>query len=94
MKTKNTAVGVLAAVLVVALWWTMLLKPERSKAAKVRADTDIEQSKLQPLQAQLAKAQRDAAHAATFKAELESLQTAMPNSPALAASSRNALAAR
>lgn len=90
MKTKNRAVGVLAAVLVVALWWTMLLKPERSKAAKVRADTDIEQSKLEPLQTQLAKAQRDAAHAATFKAELESLQSAMPDSPALAAFIRDA----
>ena len=27
MKTKNLAVGVLAAVLVIALWYTMLLKP-------------------------------------------------------------------
>ena len=90
MKTKNMLVGVLAAVLIVALWWTMLLKPTRAKADKVRADTAIEQSKLEPLQAQLAKAQRDAAHAAEFKAELESLQTAMPNSPALAAFIRDA----
>jgi Tfp pilus assembly protein PilO len=90
MKTKNAAVGVLAAVLVLALWWTMLLKPTRSKASKVRADTAIAQSKLDPLQAQLAQAQRDAAHAATFKAELESLQEAMPDSPALAAFIRNA----
>ena len=90
MKTKNMMVGILAAVLVVALWWTMLLKPTRAKAAKVRADTEIEQSKLEPLQAQLAQAQRDAAHAATFKAQLESLQQAMPDSPALAAFIRNA----
>ena len=90
MKTKNMMVGVLAAMLVVALWWTMLLKPTRAKAEKVRSDTAIEQSKLEPLQTQLATAQRDAAHAAEFKAELESLQQAMPNSPALAAFIRDA----
>jgi Tfp pilus assembly protein PilO len=90
MKTKNLMVGVLAAVLVVALWWTVLLKPTRAKAAKVHADTEIEQSKLAPLQAQLTKAQRDAANAAKFKAQLESLQKAMPDSPALAAFLRDA----
>ena len=90
MKTKNTMVGVLAAVLVVALWWTMLLKPTRAKASKVRDETAVQQAKLDPLQVQLAQAQRDAAHAATFKAQLESLQEAMPDSPALADFIRNA----
>jgi Tfp pilus assembly protein PilO len=90
MKTKNMMVGVLAAVLVMALWWTVLLKPTRAKAAKVHADTEIEQSKLAPLQAQLTKAQADAAHAAEFKAQLESLQKAMPDSPALAEFLRDA----
>ena len=56
----------------------------------MKADTATEQSKLAPLQAQLDQAQRDAAHAATFKAELQSLQQAMPDSPALAAFIRDA----
>jgi Tfp pilus assembly protein PilO len=90
MKTKNMMVGILAAVLVIALWWTVLLKPTRAKASKVRAETEVEQSKLDPLQAQLTKAQRDAAHAAEFKAQLDSLQKAMPDSPALAAFLRDA----
>jgi Tfp pilus assembly protein PilO len=90
MKTKNTMVGVLAGVLVLALWWTMLLKPTRAKASKVREQTSVEQAKLDPLEAQLRQAQQDAAHAATFKAQLESLQEAMPNSPALADFIRNA----
>jgi Tfp pilus assembly protein PilO len=90
MKTKNTMVGVLAAVLVLALWWTVLLKPTRAKASKVRSDTEVQQQKLDPLQTQLATAQRDAAHAAEFKAELDSLQKAMPGSPALAAFIRDA----
>ena len=90
MKTKNLLVGVLAAVLVIALWWTVLLKPTRAKASKVRADTETERSTLEPLQAQLTKAQRDAAHAADFKTQLESLQKAMPDSPALAAFLRDA----
>ena len=90
MKTKNTMVGVLAAVLVLALWWTVLLKPTRAKASKVRSDTAVDQQKLDPLQTQLVKAQRDAAHAAEFKAELDSLQKAMPDSPALAAFLRDA----
>jgi Tfp pilus assembly protein PilO len=68
----------------------MLLKPQRAQAEKVRADTAIEQSKLGPLESQLAQAQSDAAHQAEFKAELDSLQSAMPNSPALAAFIRDA----
>jgi Tfp pilus assembly protein PilO len=90
MKTKNVMVGTLAAVLVLALWWTVLLKPTRAKASKVKSDTNTERSQLAPLQANLAQAQRDAAHAAEFKAELDSLQKAMPDSPALAAFLRDA----
>ncbi len=90
MKTKNLAVGILCAVLLVALWWTMLLKPTRTKVSKVRADTAAQEAKLAPLQAQLARARRDAAHAAEFQAQLQSLQQAMPNSPALAAFIRQA----
>jgi len=90
MKTKNLAVGILAAVLTTALWYTFLLKPTRAQVSKVKADTAAEQTKLQPLEAQLAKAKRDAAHAASFKAQLASLQLAMPDSPALAAFIRDA----
>ena len=90
MKTKNLAVSILVALLVVALWWTMLLKPTRKKVAKVKSDTTTQEAKLAPLQQQLSQAQRDAAHAAEFKAELETLQLALPNSPALAAFIRNA----
>lgn len=85
MKTKNLAVSMLAAVLVTFLWYTFLLKPIRAQATKVKADTATERDKLQPLQSQLALAQKDASHAAQFKAELQSLQSAMPDSPALAA---------
>ena len=84
MKTKNLAVGILVGVLTLALWYTFLLKPTRAQTSKVKADTAAEQAKLEPLQAQLAKAQRDASHAAQFKVELQSLQRAMPDSPALA----------
>jgi Tfp pilus assembly protein PilO len=90
MKPKNVAVGILAAVLTTALWYTFLLKPTRSEASKVKVDTAAERAKLQPLQAELAKAKRDAAHAASFKAQLASLQLAMPDSPALAAFIRDA----
>jgi len=90
MKTKNLAVSIIVGVLVVALWWTMLLKPTRAKVAKAKRDATAQQAKLAPLQQQLSQAQRDAAHAAEFKAQLESLQLALPNSPALAAFIRNA----
>jgi Tfp pilus assembly protein PilO len=90
MKTKNLAVGALAALLTLALWWNFLLKPSRSEASKVKAETAVERTKLQPLQAQLAQAQTDQAHAAAFKAQLASLQRAVPDSPALAAFIRNA----
>ena len=70
MKTKNLAVGALAAALTLALWWNFLLKPTQTKASKVKAETAVERTKLQPLEAQLAQAQADAAHASTFKAQL------------------------
>jgi Tfp pilus assembly protein PilO len=85
MKTKNLAVGALAALLVAALWWNFLLKPSSSEASKVKADTAIEKAKLPPLEAQVSKARLDQAHAATFKAQLASLQSAVPDTPALAA---------
>jgi len=90
MKTKNLAVGALVAVLTLALWWNFLLKPSRSEASKVKAETAVARTELQPLQAKLAQAQADQAHAATFKAQLASLQHAVPNSPALAEFIRNA----
>jgi Tfp pilus assembly protein PilO len=90
MKTKNLAVGILATLLTTALWYTFLFKPIRAQQSKVKAATATERSKLQPLQAQLAQAQTDAAHAAAFKAELQSLLLAMPDSPALAAFIRDA----
>ena len=90
MKTKNMMVGILAGVLVVALWYTMLLKPVRAKTSKVKADTANQQSRLSPLESQLARARNDAAHVDKFDAQLKSLQQAMPNSPALAAFIRDA----
>jgi Tfp pilus assembly protein PilO len=90
MKSKNTMVGILAGVLVVALWYTMLLKPTRAKASKVHEETATAQSKLDPLQSQLHIAQEAAAHASTLKADLASLQLAMPDSPALAEFIRDA----
>ena len=90
MKTKNLAVGALAAVLTLALWWNFLLKPTRAEATKVKADTEVQQAKLQPLQAQLAQAHADETHAGTFKAQLAALQRAVPDSPALAAFIRDA----
>jgi Tfp pilus assembly protein PilO len=90
MKTKNIAVGALAAVLTLALWWNFLLKPTRSEASKVKADTELQRAKLQPLQAQLDQANADAAHAGNFNAQLAALERAVPKSPALAAWIRDA----
>ena len=90
MKAKNLAVGALAALLVTALWYNFLLKPTKSQASKVRADTAQEKIKLQPLQAQLDQANADAAHAGEFKAQLASLQQAIPDNPAQAAFTRAA----
>ena len=90
MKTKNLAVGILAAVLTTALWYSFLLKPINAQVSKAKAETETEKSKLEPLQARLSKAQRDAAHEAAFKAQLQSLRLAMPDSPALSAFIRDA----
>jgi Tfp pilus assembly protein PilO len=84
MKTKNIAVGALIAVLTMALWYNFLLKPSRSDAKQVKAEVETEKAKLPPLQAQLAQANNDAAHAGTFKAQLAALTHALPESPELA----------
>jgi Tfp pilus assembly protein PilO len=84
VKTKNLAVGALVGFLVLALWYNFLLKPTNSKVSKVKADTETERAKLQPLQAQLAQANIDAAHADTFKSRLAVLKHAVPDSPDLA----------
>jgi Tfp pilus assembly protein PilO len=85
VKTKNIAVGALAALLTLALWWNFLLKPARSEASKVKADTEVQKTKLAPLEAQLAQANADAAHAGDFKTQLAALKRAVPEAPALAA---------
>jgi Tfp pilus assembly protein PilO len=90
MKTKNLAVSILAGVLIVALWYTMLLKPTRAKVTKVKGEAQVQEDKLAPLQSQLAQARRDAANAAEIQAQLASLQQAMPDTPALAEFIRDA----
>ena len=90
MKTKNLMVSILVGVLVLALWYTMLLKPTRAKVSDVKAETQTQQGKLAPLQAQLAQARSDASHAAEIKAELDDLQRALPDNPALAEFIRDA----
>jgi Tfp pilus assembly protein PilO len=84
VKTKNLAVGGLVGFLMLALWYNFLLKPTNAKVSKVKADTETERAKLQPLQAQVAQANIDASHADTFKARLAVLKHAVPDSPELA----------
>lgn len=84
MKTKNLAVGALVGLLTLALWYNFLLKPTNAQASKVKAETETERTKLQPLQAQFAQASIDAAHVGTFKTRLAVLKHAVPESPELA----------
>jgi Tfp pilus assembly protein PilO len=84
VKTKNLAVSALIGLLTLALWYNFMLKPTKSETTKVKAETADEQSKLQPLQAQLAQAKTDAENAGTVKARLAVLQRAVPDSAALA----------
>jgi Tfp pilus assembly protein PilO len=95
MKNKNVAVGALVGLLVLALGWNFVVKPSRSEASKVKAETAVEQAKLPPLEAQLSRARLEESHAKVFKAQLASLQQAIPDSPALAEFIRaaNAIAA-
>ncbi len=74
MKTKNLAVAALVGLLVLALGYNFLVKPSNAQAKKVKAETATERTKLQPLQAQLAQANIDSAHAGTFKAHLGDAQ--------------------
>jgi len=70
----------------------VLVPPEADQRSGVEGqgrdrDREVE---IEPLQARLSKAQRDRAHEAAFKAQLQSLRLAMPDSPALSAFIRDA----
>jgi Tfp pilus assembly protein PilO len=84
MNTKNLGVSALVGLLTLALWYNFLLKPARSDASKVKDETAAERVKLQPLQAQVAQANADKAHAAAVRARLALLQHAIPETPELA----------
>ena len=91
MKTKNLAVGILAGVLVVALWYTLLLKPTRGQGDEGQG-RDAGRAGRSCSRCRRSSRRRSATrrNAAEFKAQLASLQQAMPDTPALAAFIRDA----
>jgi Tfp pilus assembly protein PilO len=89
MKTRNVAVGALAAVLVLALWWMFFLKPTRSQTSKVHKEVAEAERDALSLKAQLAQVS-DKARNKQLEAQLTRLHAAVPTSPELATFVRTA----
>ena len=84
MNNRTIAGGVLAAVLVLAVWWMFVFSPVRSDATKV--DTEIESAKAdtKSLEAENAQLEDLEARAPELQADVDRLNAAVPTSPELA----------
>ncbi len=83
VKQKNLAVGALAAVLVLVLWYMMLYSPMKHAASKARSDAKDTQTQIDTLEAQVRKA-GGAPGSQSAKQRLAELQTMIPATPRLA----------
>jgi Tfp pilus assembly protein PilO len=85
VKQKNFVVGALAAILVLALWYTMLYSPMTSKASKANQAATAAQAKVKSLQAEAARLSPSAPDAKSKKQQQALLNAAIPSDPAEAA---------
>jgi Tfp pilus assembly protein PilO len=85
VKQKNFVVGALAAILVLALWYTMLYSPITSKASKANQAAAAAQAKVKSLQAEADRLSPSAPDAKSAKQQQALLNAAIPSDPAEAA---------
>jgi Tfp pilus assembly protein PilO len=85
VRQKNFVVGALAAILVLALWYTMLYSPMTSKASKANQAAAAAQAKVKSLQAEADRLSPNAPDAKSAKQQQALLNAAIPSDPAEAA---------
>ncbi|MGQ0825770.1 MAG: type 4a pilus biogenesis protein PilO [Actinomycetota bacterium] len=84
MKTRVVAVGALAALLVVALWYTMLLKPVRADINDTSSEIEDAEKERQSLDAERRQLEALADSGPEVQARLAALREAVPENPELA----------
>jgi Tfp pilus assembly protein PilO len=85
--------GAVAAALLVAVTWFVLVSPQRGQQADLRAQTATTQDRIVALRQRLAELRRENAKLTTYKALLDRRQAALPTGPDLSAFLRQVQAA-
>ena len=84
MNNRTIAGGVLAAVLVLAVWWMFVFSPVRSDASKVDTEIESAQADTKSLEAENAQLEDLEARAPELQADVDRLNAAVPTTPELA----------
>lgn len=83
MNRQTLLLGLLAVVLVVALWWMFLLSPKRAELAEVQAEIDAAVTQQAQLQAQIRTLEDVRREAPQLEADLVATETIIPRDAAL-----------
>ena len=83
MNRQTLLLGLLAVVLVVALWWVFLLSPKRAELTEVEAEIDATLTEQATLQTRIRTLQEVRNDAPQLEADLVATETIIPNEPAL-----------
>jgi len=75
--------GVLAAAVLVAITWFLLVTPQHAERDNLRESVSVTQRQLSQLEQRISKLQKDNEHLPEYQAELAQAQKALPASPAL-----------
>jgi len=84
MRTRVVAVGALAAFLIVALWYTVLLKPLRAETSDTKEQVEEAERATQAKENELASLEALAESGPEMEADVERLEQAVPRTPAMA----------
>lgn len=83
MNRQTLLLGLLAVVLIVALWWVFLLSPKRAELTEVEAEIDAALTQQATLQARIRTLQEVRNDAPQLEADLVATETIIPTEPAL-----------
>jgi Tfp pilus assembly protein PilO len=90
---QTTLLGVLAAVLVVALWWFLLYAPGSDELAQAQSEIDAAQSEQSSLQQRIAALETVRSRAPETEAAIATIRSFVPDDPALPGALRQIQAA-
>lgn len=93
MSRQSILLSVLAAVLVIALWWLFVFTPGQDRLEAVEADISAAEAELVSLEQTIASLEAVRSRAPEIEAAVARVQSIVPDDPALAAALRQIVAA-